>query len=240
MNALINETGAEILKALRAPEFLFPTLLMPCAFYSLFGVILGGSNNGTYLLATYGVFAVMGPAIFGFGVGVAAERDRGWLQLKRAAPAPAYTYVSAKLITTLLFASLALMPIYLIAGIFGDVLLARETWVSLFFVHICASIPFILIGLSLGFSLNSGGAVALSNLVFLSLAVLGGLWLPVFTFPSVMQTVAKFTPSYHLGELALATAGVVGERATYFNLISILIMCLVFLGLSLWTWSRQR
>jgi len=104
MHAFNNEIGAEILKSVRAPEFLFPTLLMPTGFYALFAVILNpGGNNALYLLATYGVFAVMGPAIFGFGVGVANERDRGWLQLKRVVPAPPYYYVGAKLVMTLIF-----------------------------------------------------------------------------------------------------------------------------------------
>ncbi|MFT6100973.1 MAG: ABC-2 type transport system permease protein [Arenicella sp.] len=241
MNSLINETGAEILKAIRAPEFLLPTLLMPCAFYSLFGVVLStGNTNATYLLATYGVFAVIGPSIFGFGVGVANERDKGWLQLKQAVPAPAYSYVVAKIITTLLFACLALMPIYLIAGFFGGVELQRQIWFSLFGIHLISAIPFVLIGLSLGLSLNSGAAVAISNIVFLSLSVLGGLWFPVYAFPAIMQTIAKFTPSYHLAELALAIVGAGGEHASRFNLLSILIMSLALLGLAISAWIRQR
>jgi ABC-2 type transport system permease protein len=241
MNALINETGAEILKAIRAPEFLLPTLLMPCTFYSLFGVILSaGNNNATYLLATYGVFAVMGPSIFGFGVGVANERDKGWLQLKQAVPAPAYSYVAAKIITTLLFACLALMPIYLIAGFFGGVELPREIWFGLFGIHLISAIPFVLIGLSLGLSLNSGAAVAISNIVFLGLAILGGLWFPVYAFPDMMQSIAKFTPSYHLAELALAIIGAGGEHASSFNLLSICIMSLALLGLAMSAWIRQR
>ena len=90
INAFLNEAGAEVLKSERAPEFLLPTLIMPIAFYTLFAVVLpGGSEQAAYLLATFGVFTVMGPAIFGFGVAVAAEREKGWLDLKRVAPAPA-------------------------------------------------------------------------------------------------------------------------------------------------------
>lgn len=241
MSPLINETGAEILKAGRAPEFLLPSLLMPCAFYSLFGVILNtGNNNAIYLLATYGVFAVMGPSIFGFGVGVSNERDKGWLQLKQAVPAPPYSYIVAKIITTLLFACMALMPIYLIAGFFGGVELQREIWFGLFAIHLISAIPFVLIGLSLGFSLNPGAAVAISNIVFLGLSILGGLWFPVYAFPSLMQTIAKFTPSYHLAELALAIVGAGGEHASSFNLLSILIMSLALLGLAISAWIHQR
>ncbi len=241
MSVFANETGAEILKAVRAPEFIFPTLLMPCAFYALFAIVLSNSgSNATYLLATYGVFAVMGPSIFGFGVGVSTERERGWLQLKRAGPAPAYAYIGAKLVTTLLFVMLALIPVYLIAGFAGGVALARGTWFALFAIHLAATVPFVLIGINLGFTLGSSGAVAISNIVFLGLAVLGGLWFPVFAFPSAMQTLATFTPSFHLAELALAVVGAPGERTSSTNALTISIMTLSLLVLSLWTWSRQK
>ena len=46
-NPLLIESGAEVLKALRAPEYVIPTLVLPVAFYSLFGVVLsmGGGNS---------------------------------------------------------------------------------------------------------------------------------------------------------------------------------------------------
>ena len=241
MNAFISESGAEILKAIRAPEFILPTLLLPTAFYSIFGVILpGAGNNAVYLLATYGVFAVMGPSIFGFGVGVANERDRGWLQIKRAAPAPATGYIGAKLVTTLLFATTALIPIYLIAGFFGEVELNRSTWVSLFLVHLVSVLPFVLIGLTLGFSFGSSGAVAISNIVFLGLSILGGLWFPIFIFPAFLQKVAMVMPSYHLGELALWVVNAPGDHNSSVNAAVISVMSLLFAGLAIFTWSRQR
>ncbi len=91
ISAVGAETGAGILQAVRSPEFVLPTLALPVAFYLLFGVVLspGGGDRAAYLLATYGIFAVMGPAIFGFGAGVANERERGWLNIRRVSPAPA-------------------------------------------------------------------------------------------------------------------------------------------------------
>ncbi len=48
------------------PEFAIPTLILPVMFFTLFGVIIPGSrDNAVYLLSTFGVFAVMGPALFG-------------------------------------------------------------------------------------------------------------------------------------------------------------------------------
>jgi len=241
MNTFIAESGAEVLKGLRAPEFILPTVLLPTIFYTIFGVMLSGmGNKASYLLATYGVFAVMGPSIFGFGVSVANERDLGWLQIKRASPAHGLSYITAKVITTLLFATLALAPVYLIAGFFGGVALPRCSWFLLYTSHILAVLPFIFIGLSLGFSFGSGGAVAISNIVFLGLAVLGGLWFPVIAFPKFMQVIATFTPSYHLAELALAVVDAPGERNSFFNLTISLLMTGLFAALTFLTWLRQR
>ena len=246
LNAFFNECGAEILKAVRAPEYILPTLLMPIAFYLLFAFALSGgsSDNALYLLATYGVFAVMGPSIFGFGIGVANERDRGWLSIKRASPSPSISYIGAKIMVTIIFASLAVIPIYLAAGFGAGIELPRAAWALLLCVHLLSVIPFVLIGLALGFTLSSNGAVAISNIVFLGLAALGGLWMPAFLFPKALQTVSVNLPSYQLAEIALAVVDAPsqtgGERVPSENLLIIIIMTLLLAGLALWAWSRQR
>lgn len=237
----LNETGAEILKAVRAPEFLLPTLLMPVAFFSLFAIVLPGTNNNSaYLLATFGVFAVMGPAIFGFGVAVANERERGWLDLKRASPTSGLMYIGAKLVTTLVFATMALSLIYAIGGFVGEVSLARGQWLALLLVHLAGAIPFALIGLMLGFAFNANGAIAISNIVFLALSALGGLWIPVFVFPAALQRFATFLPSFHLAELALAVAGATGERPMMVHIFVIVAMTVVFAAAALYAWTRQN
>ena len=81
------EAKYEFLRVLRTPAFAVPTLLFPPMFYLLFGLVLnhGSGNAAHYLFATYSVFGVMAPGLFGFGIGVAIERERGWLALKRVA-----------------------------------------------------------------------------------------------------------------------------------------------------------
>lgn len=235
------EAGAEILKALRAPEFILPTLIFPVAFYLLFGVVLSrGPGNAAYLLATYGIFAVMGPAIFGFGVAVANERTMGWLDLKRAAPAPPYAYILAKVIATLLFAAIAVALVYIVGGFMGGVELPRSTWAALLLTHILAAIPFILIGLLIGFLFKANAAIAFANLIFLGLAVLGGLWIPVTVFPDMMQNIASWLPSYHLGEIALSVSDAPGERNIISHLTVIGVMTLVLAIAVTFAWSRQR
>lgn len=240
-NILLHETGAELTASIRAPEFIIPTLALPSGFYLIFGVMMSrGGSMSAYLLATYGVFAVMGPAIFGFGVGVATEREKGWLSLKRVAPAPAITYIGAKLLTTLLFSALALLPIYVAAGFAGDVAMPRSDWLLLFATHMLAAVPFSMIGLLLGFSFGSGAAVAVSNIVFLGFALLGGLWLPITLFPSLMQTAAQAIPAFHLAEVSLSVIDSDTARPVLMHLAVIAGMTVVLAALATRAWRRQQ
>lgn len=238
---LATETGAELTQSYRAPEFVLPTLALPVAFYLFFGVLMSRGGGATsYLLATYGVFAVMGPALFGFGVGVANERERGWLELKRAAPAPAITFIGAKLAATLTFAAIALIPIYLAAVLLGDVALPRGAWLGLFAVHLAAVVPFSLIGLAIGFRFGANGSVAIANIVFLGFAVLGGLWFPATFFPDWLGAIAQGLPSYHLAEIALDVVQPDSDRPVLLHAAVLAGMTAAFGALAAWSYARQR
>src|SRR5690606_18200057 len=88
MKPYLLEMKYEFLHLLRTPIFALPTVLFPVMFYLLFGVVMNSGPATEYLLATYGVFGVMGASMFGFGVTVAIEREQGFLHLKRALPMP--------------------------------------------------------------------------------------------------------------------------------------------------------
>ena len=165
------------------------------------------------LLATYGVFAVMGPAIFGFGAGVANEREKGWLDIKRRTCAGLLLYRCQA-------ADHRRLRVYCPdAGVRGGRLpgqrepAARSAWLALLLTHVLAVAPFSLLGLTLGFRFGANAAIALSNLVFIGLAVLGGLWFPIQSFPAVMQSFAQWLPSFHLAELSLAVVAPAARTA---------------------------
>ncbi|XBQ17049.1 MAG: ABC transporter permease [Oceanicaulis sp.] len=240
-NPYTAEIGAEIRKLVRAPEFILPTLVLPVVFYVMFAVLIAGSNqNAPYLLATFGVFAVMGPALFGFGAGVAQERERGWLKLKRAVPAPAAAYIIAKTAATVLMAAAALMLVYAAAALLAGVALDRSAWALLLGAHVLAALPFVFAGLTIGFVFGSNAAIAVANLVFLALAVLGGLWIPIMVFPEFMQEIAWFTPSFHLAEIALAASGAPGDRPVGLHLAVVAAMTGGLAVLATLAWLRRR
>lgn len=230
------ETGFEFLRVLRAPSFSIPTLLFPTMFYVFFGVVFGGSRGGTsqatYLLATYGAFGVISPALFGFGVALATERSLGWLSLKRATPMPPTAYIVAKLVMCLLFASLVVATLFTIGAVLGHVVLPRAAWVSLAGRLVAGTLPFCAIGLAMGTYLPAGSAPAVVNLVYLPMSFLSGLWVPISMFPAWVKSIASFLPAYHLGQLALGSIGLSEGGSPLGHVIVLALFFLAGLGLA--------
>lgn len=207
------ESRSELLKAWRMPAYSLPTIAFPVFFYVLFGVTFGSSTTvgGTtmagYLVATYGAFGVIGAAMFGVGVGVAVERGQGWLLLKRATPMPPTAYVTAKVLTSLVFGALVVALLGTLGATLGDVRLAASQWLSLAIVLIGGTLPFCACGLAIGFLAGPNSAPAVVNLIYLPASFLSGLWIPVEMLPPPVRAVAPLLPPYHLGQLALSAIG---------------------------------
>lgn len=235
-----HESWAEIIKSARMPQFIIPTIALPPAFYALFAMAMGqgSAEVATRTLATFGVFAVMGPALFGFGANIAAERESGQLELKRLSPMPAGAQIAAKVAATTVFCALAFILLYSL-GLFAGVALSAGQWAALAMVHTIAIIPFALIGLGIGYRIGQKGAIALANIVFLAMAVLGGLWMPIAVLPQAMQTFAWALPSYHLGEIALMAAGQ-GDWDHLWLHAGPLLLITAAAGVFAWTGERQQ
>src|SRR5215831_1278234 len=131
------EAKYEFLKTLRQPAYVIPTLTFPLIFYVMFGIVFGGRqafgaiNMGTYLLATYSTFGVIGASLFGFAAGVAMERGYGWLQVKRASPMPPLAYLTAKTFMAMVFSAILVTALFATGTLFGGVHLALGKFLGL-------------------------------------------------------------------------------------------------------------
>lgn len=207
--AYLLEAKYEFLRVLRTPAFAVPTLLFPPMFYLLFGLLLNRAspNAAHYLFATYSVFGVMAPGLFGFGVGVAIERERGWLALKRVAPMPAGAYLLAKMAMAAVFALIIYLVLAALAHFLGGVQLAAWQWLLLGAIAVFGVLPFCALGLLIGSRANASAAPAIINFIYLPMAFLSGLWMPLSMLPSFFAQIAPLWPAYHLSQLALSTIG---------------------------------
>jgi ABC-2 type transport system permease protein len=208
LRAYLKEAKYEFIALLRTPIFALPTLLFPLMFYLLFGVAINrGGGAGQYLLATYGVFGVMGAALFGFGVTVATDREQGLLPLKRAMPVPPGAYLLSKMAMALLFSAIVSLLLAAAAALLAGVSLAPGQWLLLWVVHVAGALPFCALGLFIGTHVGGSAAPVVVNLLYLPMSFLSGLWLPLAMLPDVLARLAPVWPSYHHGQLALKVVG---------------------------------
>jgi ABC-2 type transport system permease protein len=209
--AYFGEIRFEFIKSLRTPAFAVPTLFFPIMFYLLFGIFLGSmrgnSNQAAYLFATYGVFGAMGPGLFGFGVSLAIEREQGLLTLKQALPQPPGAYLLARAVMSMLFVAIISLMLTLMAVLVGDVPLTFSQGARLFVIDVLGALPFCAIGMYLGALVSGAASPAIVNLIFLPMAFLSGLWLPLQFMPKFLVETAPIWPAYHLGQMALDTVG---------------------------------
>jgi ABC-2 type transport system permease protein len=200
----------EFLRMLRQPSFALPTLLFAPMFYVLFGLLLnrdGNTHLQAHLLANMGVTGVMAAGLFGFGVTVALDRERGWLTLKRAQPMPSAAYLLAKLAMAALFAAIIFAILAALTLAFGNVRLPVSGWLLLLLADVLGVLPFCAIGMTIGSLASASAAPGIVNLLFMPMSILAGLWMPLAIFPAIIVQLAPLWPTYHLSQLALSAVG---------------------------------
>ena len=209
------EARCQFLQALRAPAFALPFLLLPLPLYLFFGVVMAGGSPelqahpelANYVFSGWCSMAVMGPAIFGVGIGLAMERDANLLKLKRALPLPTGSYLVAKMLMSVAFAALAVGTVTVAALLVGKLTMSAGALLAMLAVLVLGAVPFCAIGLFIGAYSSGNAAPAFANLVYLPGMWLSGMFFPL---PKVMQPWAVIWPSLHLNQTALAAAGLTG------------------------------
>lgn len=209
--AYLTETKYECLRALRAPAFALPFLLLPVTLYVLFGVLLAGSMShgdktvAKIMFVNWSVFGIMGPGMFGFGMFVATERDQGLLTLKRALPAPQAAYLLSKLVMALLFSAIVMGTVIAAAAVIGHPGISLFQYSGILILNMLGALPFCAVGLFIGTLASAKSAPGFANLAYLPFMHLAGLFYPL---PRSVQPLEFISPAYYLDKLGLRVVGV--------------------------------
>lgn len=225
------ESITDLIKTFRSPGFVIPSLLFPIMFYTFFGVLFVPAENPEvpkYLLATYAVFGVMGPALFSFGANVAVEKDRGMLAIKQISPMPIAAYFCAKVFTAMVFAIIITVLLFVVASGLAGVSMSFAQWLGTFFAILPGVLPFCVIGLFIGLKVKADAAPAVVNLIYLPMSFLSGLWIPVMNFPEFLQKLAMTLPPFHFSQLVLKVQSADMGMSVAFHVMVLLAYTLIF------------
>jgi ABC-2 type transport system permease protein len=118
--------------------------------------------------------------------------------------------------------------------------MTTSSWLSLAAVLIAGSLPFCALGLALGYFCGPNSAPAMVNLLYLPLAFLSGLWVPIQVLPELLQKLAPALPPYHFSQLALAQVGASTGPSPWVSILYLAVFTALSLGLALFGYRRDE
>ena len=153
-------------------------------------------------VAQLALFGVMSSFLFNYGIGVAEDRANPWSSYVRTLPAGALPPTAARALTAMMFAFFSLIPVMLV-GVLTTAALEAFTSGALswwrvpaaMLVWLACGLPFLFLGLLIGYLCTSKVAIAVTQVVFFPLAFAGGLMLPPELFSSGLNTLSLFLPT---------------------------------------------
>lgn len=243
MTIFKNQCKAESLRMLRNPYYIFWSLLMPIVFYVIYtNVFNTGMENqnewNAYFLMSMATFSVMGSSIMTLGIRMVQERAMGWTQYIRVTPLSGLTYYSAKMIGQSLVHFFSIIAIFTAGFFINGVTLSMAEWAFSAGWILLASLPFLALGTLVGLMNKVETASGVSNLIYLGLAIAGGMWMPMEFLPDVVQTFGVWLPSYNFGNGAWQI--IQGNTPEGRNLLILAAYLVLFMVLSIYIRNRQE
>jgi ABC-2 type transport system permease protein len=199
----------DLRRAIRNRRYAMFAIGFPVIFYLLYtGILLGGAKPdpawNAYYMVSMMAYGMIGAAL-STAIPISQERATGWTRQLRLTPLPAAAWVATKLAVAYVTSLPALVLVGSAAFFVNHVDLPATTWIAILLSLAIGVIPFVGLGLLFGFVLDASAAQGAVTISYIGLAILGGLWAPVSTFPDTLATIAHVLPTFHFANLAWAS-----------------------------------
>ncbi|MBS4213100.1 ABC transporter permease [Neobacillus rhizophilus] len=233
----------EIIRVLRNRYFVFWSLLMPIIFYYVFTNLVNADvpNKAewqAHYLMSMTVFSVMGSSMMTLGIRMVQERSQGWSTFIRTTPLSDTVYFAAQMVGQSVIHALSITIIFIAGALINGVSLKAFEWIMSGLWILLASLPFLAIGTLIGLMKKVETAAGISNVLYMVLAVSGGLWMPLDVMPKIMQTIGKWLPSYNFGSGAWEI--VRGGMPDWKNILILIAYLVLFMLLSKYIRRKQE
>lgn len=242
MRLITVQCKAEMLRIIRNPYYVFWSLLMPIMFYFIFTRVVNTGNDDptwrAHYLMSMATFSVMGSAIMTLGIRLVQERTQGWTTFIRITPLPGSVYFFGKMFGQTMMHLFSVICIFIAGYLINSVSLSAGQWVLSGLWILIGSLPFLAIGTLVGAMKRVDTASGVSNVIYMALAVAGGMWMPIEILPQLMQKIGHWLPSYNYGNGAWEI--VRGSAPHWSNVLILLGYLVVFMLLSVYIRKKQE
>jgi ABC-2 type transport system permease protein len=199
----LHELRAEQKLFWRSREAAFFTFLLPIIFLVLLGSVYGddrinGLNGSTYLLAGLIGYGIVATAFAGLAITLVIRREAGVLKRVRGTPLPAWVYLCAVIVSTLVVIALETVLQILIGRYVLDARWPASP-VSLAIAVLVGAAAFAALGLAItALVRTSEGSSAVVNAIYLPMVFISGVFFSVKSMPGFLQAIADILPLTYL------------------------------------------
>ncbi|MFG1785155.1 ABC transporter permease [Rhodococcus oryzae] len=220
----------ELRRMLRNKRTLTFTLVMPPAFFAIFGVqsdyttqSYGSGNVTAYVMISMAVYGAMLATTSG-GAMVSIERALGWSRQLRLTPLRPSAYVATKIAVAMALGLVSVSVVFLVGGVLGAHMPAAA-WLGCFLLAWLGSVVFAAFGLFMGYLLPSENVMQILGPGLAILAFAGGLFVPPSGW---FETVSRFFPTYGVAALARSPLGEIGAGTAAVAVVNLLVWAAIF------------
>lgn len=242
MNLVLTHTRFLFLETVRVPIAVIGTMLFP-ALSLLFFVVPQGSVAGDPVVATaaagqLSLFAVVSVCLFQFGVGVSEDRSTPWDPFVRTLPAGAAPRMAGRMLNGILFGLLGVLPVVVLAALLTEASVTLSRLLLGMAALAVAAVPFLGMGLAMGYSLPVKASVPVAQVVLFPMAFGGGLFLPPEIFPEWLDRVSQVLPTRAGRDIVVPA--LVGGDVPARAVVVLVVWAVAAAALAAWAYRRDE
>jgi ABC-2 type transport system permease protein len=233
----------EVRRLLRNRRTLIITMIFPVFFFLVFGLNnkyasnpSGHGNVSAFVMISLALYGAVFATTSG-GAMVSIERAQGWSRQLRLTPLSPPAYIMMKVLTSLVLGAGSVLVVFVVGLATNKASMPGYLWLISALCVWIGSLLFAAFGLFMGYLLPTENVMQFLGLILTLLSFAGGLFVPLSQFPTVVQTVAKFTPLYGLNQLVHTP--LLGNGVDWTWTVNVLVWLVVFIGGAAWRFRQD-
>lgn len=188
----------------RNPFSAFFSLAFPVMFLLLFGMLFGSETDESgvvaiqFIVPSMVVFAVVATTYMNLSIVVSMNRDEGILKRVRGTPVPTVSYLSARILSAVWWALIAVLIQIVVGVLVFDVEIIWRMFPAMLVTLILGIACFSALGMALAAVIPNGEAApAIANATALPLLFISGVFIPLDGAPSWVTAIGNVFPIRH-------------------------------------------
>jgi len=236
LRILVAQTRYALLVAMRNSRVIVFGLIFPAFLLILFDSIFTSGKDATthfgggiidtkaYFTAGLAAYAIMLQTFTSLLISVTTQRETGQLKRLRGTPMPAWTFIGAYLLRSIVLVVVMVTLLFAIGAVGFGVRLHGTGLVGLVVYVTLGTATFATLGMAMTiFTPTADAASSVGPFAAVILSFISGVFLPLSVLPHWLRSVGQFFPLYHLAD-GLQRSVVRGSAATGLNAGDLLVL----------------